>query len=408
MDAGSSIASDGSASAIIAASCSAKSGLPSDVAEMRCRRSASSIPSASTSSLVSRSLSCSRSSLVAARLGRASSSSGRPMHSSTSGPFANAAMYSTRSSIVGSAQWRSSSATSSGLRSELRSSSRRTAQNTSVLGAAVSATLVTAWSRSSTTAPSSVPARTDAAASIPPRSVTSCCSGQNVMPLPYGRQRPVATSATSSSSIASSRAIRDFPIPAVPRMVTMPQRRASNASRTSRRSASSSFVRLTSGASSRRAYPDASVSTSSRRKRATGSRLPFAEKRSRGPTLTASFTSGYVAVPIRIVPGSAACSSRLARFTASPVTNPSPDPWSPATTSPVLMPIRQASSTPQVWRSSLFSSARARCISVAVLTARSASSSWVTGTPNTAITSSPRNRSTVPPCCRTISAIDSA
>ena len=246
------------------------------------------------------------------------------------------------------------------------------------------------------------------AASRPPSSATSCSSGQKVIPLPYGRQRPVAVAATPWSSENSSRVSRDFPIPAGPRMVTIRHRRSANAASTSDRSVSSSAARPTSGASRRRAYPAAAASTSSSRKRATASLFPFAVNRSRGPTRTASFTSGYVFVPIRIVPGSAACSSRLARFTASPVTNVSPAPGSPATTSPVLIPILHASSAPHRSRSSAFSNASRRCISVAARTARSASSSCVTGTPNTAITSSPRNRSTVPPCAATTSAIDSA
>jgi len=44
------------------------------------------------------------------------------------------------------------------------------------------------------------------------------------------------------------------------------------------------------------------------------------------------------------LPGSAVCSNRAATFTVSPVTNVSPAEGSPATTSPVLMPIR-------IWRS---------------------------------------------------------
>ena len=128
---------------------------------------------------------------------------------------------------------------------------------------------------------------------MPPRSVTSCRNGQNVMPLPYGRQRPVATSATVPSSIRQLLREPRLPDPRRPsdcddapgdarveRAVDLPQQRLEL------------FVRLTSGASSRRAYPDAAASTSSSRNRATDSRLPLAEKRSRGPTLTASLTSG--------------------------------------------------------------------------------------------------------------------
>ena len=98
---------------------------------------------------------------------------------------------------------------------------------------------------------------------------------------------------------------------------------------------------------------------------------------------------------MRTVPGSAACSRRAATFTASPVTSVSP--WSPATTSPVFTPIRAASETPWSRSSSLLRTSRASRISAAARTARRASSSWIAGTPNTAITASPMNFSTVPP-----------
>jgi hypothetical protein len=69
----------------------------------------------------------------------------------------------------------------------------------------------------------------------------------------------------------------------------------------------------------------------------------------------------------------------------------------PLSTSPVLMPIRPA--TP--------SSGNASRISIAARQARNASSSCATGTPNTAITASPMNFSTEPPCASTIALIRS-
>src|SRR4029077_10018467 len=71
---------------------------------------------------------------------------------------------------------------------------------------------------------------------------------------------------------------------------------------------------------------------------------------------------------------------------------------SPATTSPVLTPIRAARDTPWSRSSSLLSATSASRISPPARTARRASSSWTFGTPKTAITASPMNFSTVPPC----------
>ncbi len=96
-------------------------------------------------------------------------------------------------------------------------------------------------------------------------------------------------------------------------------------------------------------------------------------------------------------PSGAACSSRAATFTASPVTKPCPWDGSPAITSPVLTPVRTRSRTPKRNSSCSLSSSRPVCISAAARTARNASSSRTEGTPKTAITASPMNFSTVPP-----------
>ncbi len=66
-------------------------------------------------------------------------------------------------------------------------------------------------------------------------------------------------------------------------------------------------------------------------------------------------------------------------------------------TSPVFTPVRVEIRTPQRCSSSAFSESRAAPISAAAVTARTASSSCRWGTPNTAITASPMNFSTVPP-----------
>ena len=98
------------------------------------------------------------------------------------------------------------------------------------------------------------------------------------------------------------------------------------------------------------------------------------------------------------LPAPAACSSRAATLTGSPVTNVSRSEASPATTSPVLTPIRSAIRVPKRRSSSSFRAPRRACISSAARHARSASSSCASGTPKTASTASPTNFSTVPPC----------
>ena len=71
----------------------------------------------------------------------------------------------------------------------------------------------------------------------------------------------------------------------------------------------------------------------------------------------------YVGSPSRISPGGAASSKRLATLTASPVAKRCPPPASPATTSPVLTPVRTAIVTPQSRASSSLSAERRSRIS---------------------------------------------
>ena len=108
-------------------------------------------------------------------------------------------------------------------------------------------------------------------------------------------------------------------------------------------------------------------------------------------------TRSRVSEPISTSLVPAACSSRAATLTASPVTSRWPAAGSPDTTSPVFTPVRFWSVTPKRASSSAFSPASAACIPAAARTARSASSSCRCGRPNTAITASPMNFSTVPP-----------
>ena len=181
-------------------------------------------------------------------------------------------------------------------------------------------------------------------------------------------------------SATSSAIKRDFPIPASPTMVTSSHRDSSSTRCHARRKSSTSSERPTNGVACARSGASC---TASNRWAWTGSLLPFSASGSTGPVVTAPRTSPSVSSPIRISPGWAACSSRAATLTASPVTSRSSVP---VTTSPVLIPIRPA--TP--------SSGRASRISSAALQARRASSSCIWGTPKTAMTASPMNFSTVP------------
>ncbi len=93
-------------------------------------------------------------------------------------------------------------------------------------------------------------------------------------------------------------------------------------------------------------------------------------------------------------PGAAADCTRAAVFTASPATIPCWVAPTVTATSPVTRPTRIArSGTPTVSPSD----ATASTSSSPARTARSASSSCAVGTPQTAITASPMNFSTVPP-----------
>ncbi len=182
-----------------------------------------------------------------------------------------------------------------------------------------------------------------------------------------------------------------MPTPASPTTVTSSQRacacarsHASTICASSRSRPTNRDAWLRSGASS----------TETSRYAGTGSDFPFNVSGSTGSATTASRTSACVVSPISTSPGAAACSNRAATFTASPVTSRSDVP---VTTSPVFTPIRPR----------IPSSGSASRISTAARQARSASSSCATGTPNTAITASPMNFSTVPPCDSTIAFIRS-
>ena len=153
----------------------------------------------------------------------------------------------------------------------------------------------------------------------------------------------------------------------------------------------SSRVRPTKGASrpDERFTPPLFATTRIARQSCTGSVLPFISCSPASSKAIVASVARFVASPVSTVPGSAADWIREAVLTRSPATIP----WfvAPSVTaaSPVRMPARA--------RRSGSSSGIAAVRSSAALTARSASSSCATGAPQTAITASPMNFSTVPP-----------
>ena len=126
-----------------------------------------------------------------------------------------------------------------------------------------------------------------------------------------------------------------------------------------------------------------------RRRHGTPSGLPLASTAIGWSNSNAPLVAAAVRSPTRTSPGSAACSSRAATLTASPV-NELPSRGWPTTTSLVFTPMRRARDPANV-------DSNLRCIDSAAWRARSAWSSYAAGAPNAAITASPANFSTVPP-----------
>ena len=126
----------------------------------------------------------------------------------------------------------------------------------------------------------------------------------------------------------------------------------------------------------------------------TGRRLPLASTGSMSAYSKESRVAMRVSGPTTTVPGSAASWSRLAVFTTSPMAVYSrPARTVPTSTSPVLMPTRMRTGTPP----SAAMPAMVCCMRSPARTARSASSSWATGAPNSATMASPTTLSTRPP-----------
>ena len=163
--------------------------------------------------------------------GRTSSSSGRAMQATRIGASRlRSVTWSTRSSRLGSAQWRSSSTTTSGRERDRPSKNRRTAQPISSGGRAMSPDApMSCATRAATSAAEGSSGTSAAIASLmlpgpsrssgPMASRTISASGQYVMPSPYERHRPRSTVGSRAKPSSASCTSRDFPTPGGPRIV---------------------------------------------------------------------------------------------------------------------------------------------------------------------------------------------
>ncbi len=195
-----------------ASSCSRKKGFPSAASTIRRRSSGASSRSvlrcsaSVTDSASARGVRTTKTAFPRGtdHAGRSSSSSGRVRQRMTiRAPLEKLATYSSRSSNVSSAQWMSSTTRTSGCSRASASKSRRNAQDVSspelppASAPNAPATTSAIASRRSSSATSS---RTAVRASAPRTGWSASASGRNVMPSPYGAQRPISTRTESPSS----------------------------------------------------------------------------------------------------------------------------------------------------------------------------------------------------------------
>ena len=226
---------------------------------------------------------------------------------------------------------------------------------------------------------------------VKPRTISQ--NGQNVAPSPYGRERPSSQpqSPWRSSSRASSDTSRVLPIPGTPMRVRSCGSRSRWTRSTVPRSNVSSRSRPTSGVSLAR-RPATGVRGRTASHTRIGSLLPFATTGGASSNSIDRPVARRVASSTKMLPAGAADSRRAAVLTLSPEAVCSPCSIlasSVISASPVVMPMWTSRSPPAA------SSSR---IASAALTARSGSSSCATGAPKIAITASPTNFATVPPC----------
>ena len=173
-----------------------------------------------------------------------------------------------RSSSVASAQWMSSNLSASGRSEAMLSSSFRTPQKSSGTGKSPSSRPTAAATRSITAASpprlAIFPRATSGASSstIAAASRTISTSGQNVMPRPYGRQRPRRVVAVEPIWSKNSSTRRDLPTPAWATIVTIRQLPAATAASNSATSVASSASRPTMGSCRRGTVPTSSTASS--------------------------------------------------------------------------------------------------------------------------------------------------
>ena len=256
-------------------------------------------------------------------------------------------------------------------------------------GGTISATDLRSFSRASFAGSSS-----RISASAPATSA----SGRYVIPSPYGTHRPTRTRA-SPRPFTNSETSRLFPTPACPNTVTSwGERSRATRAAASRSKASSSSRPITRAEESARARLRGLASSALQTW--TGSALPFARSSRWSPYEISLCVARIVRSPTSTSPGTASCSNRAATLTASPVTMSSPRAIAsrPATTSPVLTPIRRPTSLSCRAPTRSANDGKASRIASAARTARSASSSCACGTPKTARIASPMNFSVTPPC----------
>jgi hypothetical protein len=341
--------------------------------------------------------------------GRRSSSSGRAMVTMKIGLVRDhSSRCSMKSNVPESAQCRSSNTSATSPVAAMRSKKVRHAPN-SCSGLADSAPMPRSASRAGSIQRRSVSSGTcsitDAAirarvvassssAASPARRRIISPSAQNVMPSPYDGERPVCHHTDSripSVYFENSQPSRLFPMPAGPTTLTRRMRPSRPVAWKRSLSSRSSSSRPTNGASSvsERPRPPTSATTRIARQAGSGAALPFSSRPPADSKAIAALADRMVCSSTRTVPGSATPCSRDAVLMRSPATMPWFVAFRVTAASPVRMPARAWMPGPSP-RTASTSSSAAR-------TLRSASSSRAVGAPQSAMTASPMNFSTVPP-----------
>ena len=165
---------------------------------------------------------------------------------------------------------------------------------------------------------------------------------------PYERHRPSRNLVPSGIRSRNSRTTLVFPIPGSPTRMTSRGRLVPELSANASSSRAISRSRPTNVvASPRPPLGRLGATIRASRRPGTPSGFPLASMVIGSSNSKASPTRATVRSPASPVPAAAACSSRAATFTASPVTNELPSRGRPTTTSLVFTPIRSANRSPK-------------------------------------------------------------